>query len=212
MACLNDQELSRHSKQALELATRLEVPSLSNANSENLQCTNSTVRITSIAPNNNTNTNASASSILSQPSAKDWTPAPYNLPDDPYLDCYRGEGTGASIQPYVSRDFATNAIIQHCQTLAAGDSTLSADGLAIRHNPFPINNSTTLWVGASWQLGDPSCTTPRAITAAECVLQLATVVGRCDSNSATQKYGGVRVNNCVAWGVVVDNTTPVLTA
>jgi hypothetical protein len=79
-----------------------------------------------------------------------------------------------------------------------------ADGTSIFQAQFAVNDDTTLWLGAGWQIGDGSCQTGRAITATECTEQLGIVLNDCDTNSREQKYGGSRVNRCVAWMIGVD--------
>jgi hypothetical protein len=127
-------------------------------------------------------------------------PEPFTMPADPYLDCYAGEGMDKATQPFVDQPFAQAAIGKFC---ASATATLSADD-NIYEAQFAINDDTTLWIGAGWQIGDASCQTARAITPTECAEQLGMVLNNCDTDSRKQKYGGSRVNSCVAWMMGID--------
>ncbi|EHK97222.1 hypothetical protein M7I_7033 [Glarea lozoyensis 74030] len=109
-------------------------------------------------------------------------------------------GMDKATQPFVDQPFAQDAIGKFC---ASATATLSADD-SIYEAQFAVNDNTTLWIGAGWQIGDASCQTPRAITARECAEQLGMVLNNCDTDSRKQKYGGSRVNNCIAWMMGID--------
>lgn len=163
------------------------------------------VNITSLSVNNYTDADIAAEAATVQSSPSNWIPAPYTLPDDPYLDCDGGEGLDKSMQAFVPQPLAQTSINEFCTTATV---TLSADGASIHCSQIAVDDTTTLGLAAGWQIGDASCNTPRAITTSECELQFGTVLNNCDTDSITQKYGGHRVNNCVAWMISINGTIP----
>ena len=76
--------------------------------------------------------------------------------------------------------------------------------------PYPVlnnNNNKVMWLWAAWNLKDLGYTIGCIVDVKECEFQLSTVFNGCDTSSVQFKYGKMKVNNCIIWGITISEGT-----
>ena len=128
--------------------------------------------------------------------------APYTLPSNPSLTCLKSEIIEG--QPSVSSDVVNSNIKNFCSVSAGKTLTPAPIGAIFYTYPVSSNKNDVVWLGAQVNLGDPQCQDTSKIDEKDCLAEFAITVDQCDSDSKTNKYGGIIVNDCVVWSFGVD--------
>ena len=125
------------------------------------------------------------------------------------LYCAYSEAFSAKM-PSVEQSFAQSSITDVCKKFDG--ISLDSDKQPTLISPYLVNQQSgtksdnTLWLGAAWNIGDPSCQGSRPVKADECNQMLSSVLNDCDTSSTGFKYGGWKVNSCIVWNMGVDGT------
>ena len=128
---------------------------------------------------------------------------PYVLPDNPYLKCLKSEIYPEG-QPFVSADDAYSAIENFCSQNVGENLTPAPVGARFNTYPVPSSGKKVIWLGAEINFGDSQCQGTSKIDRSNCISQFKITINDCDTSSKN-KYGGVIVNECVAWSFDVNN-------